>query len=190
MSTATLDRPVVAARPRPRLLLPPVPRPATAVAEASVLWRGPAERSVLTAVTEAAWPVVAPAAVTRPAPPPEDPTPLAGAIVLATVEALAGTRPVAQLTRWVTPELFETLQAARRARQAALGPGRRLGAAATPAPTGPVPRARVRRTLLARLSETAAEGTVVVHDGARVRAAAVRLEVHRSHWRATALEIG
>jgi hypothetical protein len=31
---------------------------------------------------------------------------------------------------------------------------------------------------------------VVVHDGARVRGAAVRLEAHRGRWRATALEIG
>jgi hypothetical protein len=29
-----------------------------------------------------------------------------------------------------------------------------------------------------------------VHDGGRVRAAAVRLEAHRGSWRATVLQIG
>ena len=41
-----------------------------------------------------------------------------------------------------------------------------------------------------RISTTVAEGSVVVHDGTRVRAAAVRLEAHRGAWRATVLQIG
>ena len=54
----------------------------------------------------------------------------------------------------------------------------------------PVHHASIRRIRLCRLGEHAAEATVVVDDGPRVRAVAVRLEGHRGHWRATALEIG
>jgi hypothetical protein len=48
----------------------------------------------------------------------------------------------------------------------------------------------VRGIRVCRVSSTVAEGTAVVHDGVRVRAAAVRFEVHRGSWRATILQIG
>ena len=35
-----------------------------------------------------------------------------------------------------------------------------------------------------------AEASVALHDGSRVRAAALRLEAHRGSWRVTVLQIG
>ena len=90
----------------PRLLLPPIPRPTTPRPHDVVLL-APDARSVLQAPTEACWPVAGPR-VEPPGPLP-DPTQLCGAVALAAVEALAGTRPLAQLTRWVTPDLAEQL---------------------------------------------------------------------------------
>ena len=111
----------------------------------------------------------------RPAPV-EDPTQLCCAIVQAAVEALRGTRPLAQLVRWVTPEVYEGLSA-----RATLTV-RVLGTATT--------RPTIRRVRLCRLGDRAAEATVVVDDGGRVRAVAIRRDERRGTWRAAALEIG
>lgn len=128
--------------------------------------------SVRSPLTDAVW-------APRPEPAPEvpslpDPAEVARAIVVAAVEVLAGARPPGQLVRWLTPELHEHLTDER----AALGPHRE-----------PVRRASARRATVCRLTPETAEATVVVHDGRKVRAAAVRLEVHRRRWRATVLEI-
>lgn len=204
MSAATISTPTTIRTvrrepaPVPRLLLAPavdaVPRKGSTPDLAGRL----VLRSVLSPVTEAAWPVVV--ADTPPDPPLPDPTRLCGALVLATVEALGGTRPVAQLTRWLSPELFETLSnrcaEASRERRAlpTERPPSRSGPSAGPRQPDPnrtpVRRATVRRTHLFRVSPTAAEASVVLHDGVRVRAAAVRVEAHRGHWRATVLQIG
>ena len=197
----------------PRLLLPPVPEPTAAplVAALAALDR-PAVRSVLSPVTDSLWPVPAPHADRSRAPLP-DPTRLCGSLVLAAVQALGGGRPLAQLARWVSPEIFDAL--AERAAPVALA--RAASSRATSATTAgrpavgtrtvgtrtvgtrtatgtstqsPVRNPTVRRTHLSWISPTTVEASVVVHDGARVRAAAVRLEVHRGHWRATVLQIG
>ena len=107
-----------------------------------------------------------------------DPTKLCCAMVQAAVEALRGTRPMAQLSRWVSPEIYDQLVARSAVTQRVLGR------------TEPTHHAAIRRIRLCRLGENAAEATVVVDDGPRVRAVAVRLEGHRGQWRATALEIG
>jgi hypothetical protein len=141
------------------------------VAEA-VLHRPPVTTSVRSPLTEAVWaprPDPAPALPTLP-----DPAEVARAIVVAAVEVLGGARPPSQLVRWLTPELHEHLTVER----AALGPH-----------VEPVGRARARRATVCRLAPEVAEATVVVHDGQKVRAAAIRLEVHRRRWRATVLEI-
>ncbi|GED09771.1 Rv3235 family protein [Cellulosimicrobium cellulans] len=106
-----------------------------------------------------------------------DPTPLCCAVVRAAVEVVRGERTVGQLARWVSPEIYETL--ARRSRLVADGP--------RPTTTRPV---TVRRARVLRIGEGVAEGTVVVEDGDRVRAAAARLEARRGTWRVVALEIG
>ncbi|UKJ65875.1 energy transducer TonB [Cellulosimicrobium cellulans] len=117
-----------------------------------------------------------PLAPTAPLPLP-DPTALCCAVVRAAVEVVRGERTVGQLARWVSPEIFETL--ARRSRLVADGP--------RPTTTRPV---SVRRARVLRIGEGVAEGTVVVEDGDRVRAAAARLEARRGTWRVVALEIG
>lgn len=110
--------------------------------------------------------------------PADDPAAWSGSLVRAAVEALTGSRPVAQLARWLTADIYDSL--ARRAGLAVRIKGR---------PTL-VRQAVVRRVHLCPISPLAAEASVVVHDGERVRAAAVRIEAHRGRWRATALEIG
>lgn len=112
-----------------------------------------------------------------PAGPLPDPTPLCCAMVQAAVEGLRGARPLAQLVRWVTPEVYEQL-----ALRAEL-----VLHAGVPTTLG---RAGIRRIRVCRIGDGAAEAAVVVDDGPRVRAVAVRLEAHRGRWRATALEIG
>jgi hypothetical protein len=157
---------------RPRLLLPPVAEPAGRVPLADppapvATW---SLLQPVSPVTSAAWPVPAPEP--RAPEPLPDPTRLAGAVVVAAVEALRSVRPLQQLARWVSPAVYEALSRAVRPDAAS---GR---------------RALVRRVRLCRLGPDVAEGSVVVHDGGRVRAAAVRLEAHRGSWRATVLQIG
>lgn len=94
--------------------------------------------------------------------------------MLAAVEALRSARPLAQLTRWVTPQVFDAL----------------AGAAIPAPPGGNRARAVVRSLRVCRISPDIAEGSVVVHDGPRVRAAAIRVEAHRGNWRVTVLQIG
>lgn len=107
-----------------------------------------------------------------------EPAPWAGAVVLGAIEALVGLRPPNQLARLLAPELYGPL--ARRARLAERVVGRPARAR----------RTQVRRVRVCRIDARTVEASVVVHDGARVRGAAVRLEAHRGRWRATALEIG
>lgn len=162
----------LAARRGPRLLLPPVAEPPSRATARELAHLVPGIRSVRSAPAEVAWEDVA-GAVTQPTAPP-DPGPLCGPLVLAAVEALRGARPLAQLTRWVTPQVHEALV-------------QRAEATRT---EGPVRRATVLSSRHVRAGDRAVEATVVVHDGHRVRAAALRLELHRTHWRATVLQIG
>lgn len=104
--------------------------------------------------------------------------PWAGTLVRAAVEVLTGSRPTAQLARWLSADLYESL-----ARRAGLGV-RILGR------PDPALCARVRRVRCTEVRPGIHEAAVVVHDGVRIRAAAVRVECHRGRWRATALEIG
>lgn len=173
MTAATvLRRPA----PGPRLLLPPLVEPRPVADPREVVLVHPTTRSVLLAPVEDDWPVPAAHPVPRTALP--DPGRLAGAVVLAAVEVLRGTRPLAQLTRWLTPELFEQLTA--RAQVPAHGHG-------TAERRRP---ATVRSVRVCRISTRVAEVSVVLHDGERVRAAAARLVAHRQQWRVAVLQIG
>ncbi len=104
--------------------------------------------------------------------------PWAGTLVRAAVEVLTGSRPVAQLARWLEADLYEAL--CRRAGLAVRIDGRPRTALC----------ARVRRVRCSTVTPGIHEVAVVVHDGVRVRAAAVRVECRRGRWQATALEIG
>ncbi|MEE6282718.1 Rv3235 family protein [Georgenia sunbinii] len=106
------------------------------------------------------------------------PGPWAGALVRAAVEVLTGSRPPAQLARWLSLDLYESI--VRRAGLAVRILGR----------PQPARVAQLRRVHCHTVRPGVHEVAVVVHDGVRVRAAAVRIEAWRGRWRATALEIG
>ena len=113
-----------------------------------------------------------------------DPRQIAGAVVQAALEVLRGRRPVGQLAGWLTPQLFHQLAAAAE-KPVALEPTT-LG----PSASGPAaPGIRIRRVRAMRVAADAAEATVIVDDGDRIRAAAVRLELHREKWRVTVLQV-
>jgi hypothetical protein len=115
----------------------------------------------------------------EPGPPPEgDPTVVARAIALASLEVLHGRRSVAQLARWLTPGVYESLQVRAGLTQRVLG---------TDAVVRPP---MIRRARSCRVGSHSMEATVVADHGDRVRAVALRLEGHRGSWRVTALEIG
>ena len=102
----------------------------------------------------------------------------ASTLVRAIVEALKGQRPVAQLSRWIDADIFAALS-----RRAALG----VTVDGRPVQPSPV---RVQRVHGCEVRAGVWECAVVLHDGGRTRAAALRLEVLHGRWRATALTIG
>jgi Family of unknown function (DUF6459) len=104
-----------------------------------------------------------------------DPAQWCGALVRTCVEVLLGARPPAQLARWLTGDLFGSLS-----RRAIVGQSQETTAR----------RVRVVRVHTCAVDEARHEASVVFHDGRRIRAAAIRIEVYRGRWRATALEIG
>lgn len=118
-----------------------------------------------------------------------NPTRTACSIVNAAIEACNGTRPLHQLLGWVSPEVYEALSARAQVltqreqpRNSHRTPDRLTALGRT---TNRIIRARV-----IRISHLAAEATVIIDDGNRVRAAALRLEEHRGRWQVTVLEIG
>jgi len=96
---------------------------------------------------------------------------------LACVEVVLARRAAAQLARWVSPTVLESLQ-----QRAALV--RRAGVLTH------ARRPAARRVRVCPLDDHTVEACLVVEDGVRVRAVALRLESHRGAWRVTALEIG
>ena len=104
-----------------------------------------------------------------------DPMPACCALAQAAVEVIRGARPLGQLVRWLTPGVYDAV-----GRRAALGTGA--------SQTGM--RTTIRRVRLCRFGTDAVEATVVVDDGPRVRAVALRMELRRGTWRGVALEIG
>lgn len=107
-----------------------------------------------------------------------DPATVARAVALASLEVLAGRRSVAQLARWLTPGVYESLQVRAGLTQRVLGT---TGGGRPPA---------IRRSRACRVDSHVLEASLVADDGVRVRAVALRLEGHRGSWRVTALEIG
>jgi hypothetical protein len=105
----------------------------------------------------------------------------AARIGAAVVEIVGGDRPVSQVLRWTTPEVYQDL--ARRAHLVAAAVGRRPG-------TGGIQS--VRPHLVAAhtsfVSERCAEVSLHVRYGERSRAVAARFELIRDRWQVTALE--
>jgi hypothetical protein len=105
----------------------------------------------------------------------------AARIGAAVVEIAGGDRPVSQLVRWTTPDVYQDL--ARRAHLVARAVGRRPGAGGLQA---------VRPQLIAAhtsfVSERTAEVSLHVRYGDRSRAVAARFELIRDRWQVSALE--
>ena len=99
----------------------------------------------------------------------------------AIVEIVGGDRPVSQLLRWTTPDVYQDL--ARRAHLVARAVGRRAGSGGIQS---------VRPQLVAAhtsfVSERCAEVSLHVRYGDRSRAVAARFELIRERWQVSALE--
>ena len=105
-----------------------------------------------------------------------DPTPLACTVAKTAVEIVLGRGGLEQLARWVTPAI-----------RLALAEQHGLAHRAEITARGPVAIQRIR---VFRVSNAAAEASIVVNDGLRTRAVAARFEDVGGRWQATALEIG
>jgi hypothetical protein len=99
----------------------------------------------------------------------------------AAVEIVGGDRPVTQLLRWSTREVYDDL--ARRAQLVARAGGHHPGQARVQ-PVRPV----VRGVRTCFLSRAAVEVSVHVRYGQRSRAVAARFELVSDRWQCTALE--
>ncbi|MDQ6648571.1 MAG: Rv3235 family protein [Actinomycetota bacterium] len=108
------------------------------------------------------------------------PGPWAGRLVQALLEVLAGARPVPQLLRWTSHQVYADLDAAvtRRAERSSGRPAGRPGAAT------------VQSVHLSEPDEGVAEVCAVVRRGGRTRAVALRLEGVDGRWQCTALTVG
>jgi hypothetical protein len=99
----------------------------------------------------------------------------------AVVEVVGGDRPVSQVLRWTTPEVYQDL--ARRAHLVASAVGRRPGVGGIQS---------VRPQLVAAhtsfVTQHCAEVSLHVRYGQRSRAVAARFELIRDRWQVSALE--
>ncbi len=102
----------------------------------------------------------------------------AGRFGQAVVEVLGGSRPVSQLLRWTSPDVYDDL--CRRVEM--LG---RTGAG-----RGRAARPQVRSVHVSTPTPGAAEVSVHVRHGQRSRAFAARLEARQGRWQCTALQFG
>jgi hypothetical protein len=105
-----------------------------------------------------------------------DPTPLACTVAKTALEVVLGGNDLNHLNRWVTPEIRASL-----ARQGALA--QRAGRH-DPHPV------RILRIRVYRVTDVAAETSIIADDGYRVRAIAARFEDVGERWQATVLDIG
>ncbi len=113
-----------------------------------------------------------------------DPQDWAAHIAQAIVEVMHGVRPPAQVLRWTSPEVYAVV--ARRGSRAA----RRAAGAVRGTRVAARRRVRVTRVLLCQPVDDVVEASVVLVDGPRVRALAIRLEGRDGRWVVTALQVG
>lgn len=123
-----------------------------------------------------------------------DPTAICCAVAHAAVEAFHGARPVQQLARLVSPKVYEQLSQRANA-QIQLNIANGNASVANRGVRNPEirtsrPTTRIVRAIVSRVSPVAAEATVIIKDGPRVRAAALRAEEFRGRWRIAVLQIG
>ena len=116
--------------------------------------------------------------------PEADPGRVCMSILQVTAEAMRGRRPHAQLARWVDGQIFNELGEFAPAHGSRTSLRQRL---APDSVATVLARGRFRKVRVVRISPHVAECTVLVDVGDRVRAVVVRLEEHKTTWRATAL---
>jgi hypothetical protein len=108
-----------------------------------------------------------------------EPKAWAGRLVQAIIEVTAGVRPLAQLVRWTTTDVYDAVQC--RVHDALHNPR-------------PVPARRpaevVRSVHLSEPADGVAEVCAIVQQGPRCRAIALRLEGVDGRWQCTALQLG
>ncbi|MDO5710208.1 MAG: Rv3235 family protein, partial [Micrococcales bacterium] len=92
------------------------------------------------------------------------------------LQVVAGARSPGQLARFATPEVIESLT-------------RRQGRSGRPRPTALRPT-RVRTVLISEPRDGIVDASVVVDDGRRVRALALRLTGLDGRWVLTELQMG
>jgi len=105
-----------------------------------------------------------------------EPRTWAGRFVQAVVEVLAGDRPVSQLVRWTTTEVYDDVAC-------------RITSGARPGSPTPA-RAVVRSVHVTEPADGVAEVSALVRRGIRCTAVALRLEGMDGRWQCTALELG
>lgn len=110
-----------------------------------------------------------------------DPRQWAAHIAQALVEVMHGVRPPSQVMRWSTPEVYAVV--ARRGSRAARRATAHRG-------EGRAHRTRVTRVLVCEPAEDVVEASVVLIDGSRVRAMALRLVGRDGRWLVEAMHIG
>lgn len=109
-----------------------------------------------------------------------DPAPLLENLTRCVIEVLAGARDLEQIARWVTDDVYRHLLKrvllSQRARQAkGLVPTR--------------PSFSIGSTTVCEPRDGVVEAVVIVHNRARTRAVALRLEGLDRRWRATAINV-
>ena len=112
-----------------------------------------------------------------------DPKPWAGRLVQAIVEVVSGMRPVSQLVRWTSADVYESVQTHMR---------KEPSLAALPARVGSRSRFPevVRSVHASEPVDGIAEICAILQQGRRCRAIALRLEGLDGRWQCTALHIG
>lgn len=108
-----------------------------------------------------------------------DPTAICCTVARSAIEVFHGIRPIHQLTQWLAPHLLESLSARAHVRSTM---NRTDDSVKKPV--------RIVRARVERVSPIAAEATVIIADGSRVRAVALRVEEYHGRWRAVDLLIG
>jgi len=109
-----------------------------------------------------------------------DPTPLIENLAKSVMEILAGARDLDQISRWVSDDVYRTLQirvhASARARAVKKIPAYR-------------PAISLGSTIVTYPVDDACEAVAIIHGRARSRAVAIRLQGLDGRWRATAIHV-
>jgi hypothetical protein len=111
-----------------------------------------------------------------------EPTPWGGRLVQGILEVLSGVRPISQLVRWTTADVYDSILTRAQHRSQMMSELRQIG---------PQRFAEVVRSVhVSEPTDGVAEVCAIVQQGPRCRAIALRLEGIDGRWQCTALQIG